>query len=172
MTQTNDLAQRSAIAAAKLARVTEELEAAQSDVALLERLKSAQDRVKRLLPEQEAALAEAAAAKDAESLAREEQRFAGLAGISVKDVRPEDNVTRSTFEISYTRLAYDFEARTQVPSDHTVTGFLALPDEVFAFLIAKHPDKIPAKIMDLCPSNPTTAFERYFMALRRGFVSK
>lgn len=174
MTNTADLSERSRVADERLTRVTAELTAAQDDVALLERLSGAQARVKSLLLEQETAMEEAEAARAAQQAQREEARFAGLIDVNVtkRDTpgSPSASVTRAQFVITYTRSDYDFQTGGNRPTEHSATGFMAVPDNVFAFLIAKHPEKIPPEIMALCPGNPTAAFERYFMALRRGYV--
>lgn len=176
MTNTNtaDLSERSRVADERLTRVTAELTAAQDDVALLERLSGAQARVKALLLEQETAMEEAEAARAAQQAQREEARFVGLIDVNV--VRQDDpgtpsaSLTRAQFVITYTRLDYDLQAGSNRPTEHSVTGFMAVPDNVFAFLIARQPEKIPPEIMALCPGNPTGAFQRYFLALRRGYV--
>jgi len=93
-----------------------ELAEARQDVALLLRLKDAEDRVKRLIPEYEKALAadekteaakvEAAAAKEQ---AARDARFAGLTDLRIVEVADKlgSGVLSSSFRITYKQLAWN-----------------------------------------------------------------
>jgi len=158
-------------ATATLTRINADLAEAQQDLALLERLKAAPDRVKRLTADQARAVKERDAAATAEQKASAEARFKGLSDLRVVDTTPEEGVLRSGFTVSYIRIAYDADTGQNVPQPVTISGFGGLPDNVYALLIERHPDRIPAKIMALAPGDPTTAFARYFRGLSRGFLA-
>ncbi|MBA3678494.1 MAG: hypothetical protein H0W74_14020 [Sphingosinicella sp.] len=171
MTDTANPGERTLSAASNLFRVMQELSEAQADVALLERLKGAEARVKRLTAEQQTAVAEQDAAMTAEAEAAEAAKFQGFTDITVKDKRPaESNVLTSTFQITYTRLTFDMDANASVPMPHTCNGFGELPNLAFDYLVDKYPQRIPAKIMALAPGEPREAFKRYFMGLKRGYL--
>lgn len=157
-------------AAENLFRIERELKEAEADVALLERLKKAEDRAKSLRAERTAASDKLTAARDAEDKARKANRFAAFQSIEVRDRIPGEGLLRSSFEITYSRLTYDMNANASYPQSFTVMGFKGLPDDAFAYLLYAHPEKVPAKIMALAPNDPQLALERYFVALRRGFV--
>jgi len=166
---TNTIA-RSRIAAADLDRINLDLAAAQADLDLLERLKSAGDRVARLTAEQGKATKERDKALAAEAKAAEATRFAHISDVQVTE-HPEtvrENVIRSSFTITYTRVAWN--GFTSAPAQHSVTGFGILPPDVLDYLIDRCPERIPAKIMALSPDNPRDAFRRYFSSQRRGFI--
>lgn len=147
------------------------LREAEQDVALLERLSGAEARVKALTAD----LAKAKSAEEKATAARVQAaydaRFADLSDIRVIDTTPDEGVLRSGFTITYTRTAYDMDRQENVPSPISISGFGGLPDNVFAFLQERHPDRIPEKIMSLAPGDPTEAFNRYFRGLRRGYVA-
>jgi hypothetical protein len=160
----------SRIATAKLERITAELIEARADVAMLERLKSANDRVARLTAEQEKAIKARDKVLAAETKANDERRFASISNVSVTDGKTAaENVVRSTFTITYSKPAFD--GRSTRVREHTCEGFGPLPPEVLDYIIEKRPDLIPAKIMALAPDSPRDAFRRYFVALRRGYVA-
>lgn len=162
---------RSRIAAAELARITAELDDARADVALLERLKSATDRVARLTAEHQKATAARAKALAAEAKANDERRFAGISDVSVA-VHPKttgENVVRTNWTITYTSPAWD--GRVTRLMEHSVESFGALRPEVLDYIIEKRPDLIPSKIMALAPDSPRDAFRRYFVSVRRGYVA-
>ena len=154
-----------------LARVSANLAEAEQDLALLERLKSAGDRVKRLTADKEKAVKDRDAALATERKVREAARFGGLSDLRVLDATPAEGVLRSAFSINYTRVAYDMDTGQNVPQPVTISGFGGLPDNVFALLVERHPDRIPAKIMALAPNDPKEAFARYFRGLTRGFIA-
>jgi hypothetical protein len=162
---------RSLAAAAELDRINTELKAALDDFALLERLKSATDRVKRLTAEQEKAIKERDKALAAEAKAAEASRFADIREVTVTE-HPEtvrEHVLRANYTIKYVRLTWD--GRTSAPAQRSADGFSALPSDVMDYLIERRPERIPAKIMALAPDRPRDAFNRYFASLRRGHVA-
>lgn len=171
MTQTTELTQRRIEAEAALHRIAEELSRAQQDAELFVRLKAAADLAKRLEPQFSSAMDTLAAAKAAEKDAIDEARFADLVDIEVRETPATvaESVLRTSFEVTYTRNQYNMSADATVPTPVQVTGFEGLPDNVFAFLLTKHPNKIPNKIMAFAPGDPEAAFTRYFRDLRRGW---
>ena len=161
---------RGLAASAELDRIAAELIEAQADLDLLERLKSAADRVARLTAEHEKGTKALAKAKATEAKAAEASRFAHISDINVTE-HPEtvrEHVLLASFTISYTRVAWD--GRRSVPAQHSVTGFGILPPDVLDYLIDRQPNRIPAKIMALAPDNPRDAFRCYFASQRRGFI--
>jgi len=155
-----------------LTRVSVELAAANEDVALLERLKSAPDRAKRLASEHAKALAERKAAIAADDKARTEARFAPFQSIHVADLKPEMSLIAAPFRIKYTRGTYDIYAKSNVPTEHTAESFGQLNKDAFDYLLERHPDRIPARIMALAPGDPHAAFEEYFIGIRRGYMTR
>ena len=155
--------------AAELASINAELEAAREDMTLLERLKSAADRVTRLTAEQEKKLAAHRAAVATEAEAKVDARFAGISDVQVTDSTPMETVLRSSFQITYVRPAWD--GYRTVPKRQSANGFGVLAPEVLDYLIARCPERIPAKIMALAPENPRRALDRYFVGVRRGYIA-
>jgi hypothetical protein len=157
---------RSLMAAADLDRITVELDVAREDLALLERLKSAHDRVNRLTTEREKAIKERDRALAAEAKAVKAKRFAGITDLRVSETHTGEHVLRSSWTIQWTKPAWD--GRATLPRQHSCEGFGGLPTDVFDYLIEERSDLIPAKIMALDPSDARKAFHRYFLGLRRG----
>lgn len=156
--------------AANLDRITADLAAAQADADLLERLKSAGDRLKRLTAEHDKAAADHRKAVASEAKAAEANRFAGISNIRVAESPNSlgENVVRSSWTISYTKPAWD--GYVTAPREHSVDGFSVLPSDVLDCIIEKCPERIPAKIMALAPDDAGEAFGRYFLAMKRGYV--
>ena len=163
--------QRPDAATMNLARIAAELEEARADVALLERLKSANDRVTRLTTEQEKATKARDKALAAQAKAEKEARFAGISDVGVSE-SPEtvrENVIRSSFTITYTKPTWN--GRSSPPTRHSVASFGTLPPDVLAYLVDVRPDLIPAKIMALSPDSPRDALRRYFASCKRGYLA-
>lgn len=158
-------------AAIDVTRISAELEEAQRDLALLDRLKSAPDRGKRLMAEQEKAIAAHKKAVDALARVKKDDRFVGFGEITVRDLRADLGLLSSTFETTYVNSVYDSHTRQSEPKSFTVLGFPALPDNVFLYLLEANPAKIPQKITSLYPSDPKIAFERYYRGLNKGYIS-
>lgn len=166
---TTKTSRSSRVLAAELSAITADLEEARKDMALLERLKSAADRVTRLTAEQTKTVTARDAALVTEAKVKQEARFAGIEQVEVTDNTPNDNVVRSSFTISYVRPTWD--GRSSVPRQHTVNGFALLVPEVLDYLIERCPERIPAKITALAPEDIRLAFNRYFVSVRRGYVA-
>jgi hypothetical protein len=161
---------RSLMAAADLERITVELDVAREDLALLERLKSAQDRLNRLTADHAKATKELDKARAADAKAAKAARFAGISDLTVTE-SPDtvrEHVLRADWTIGWTSPTWD--GRCTLPTRHSIGGFGALPPDVFQYLIECCPERIPAKIMALAPDNPRAAFHRYFTGLKRGSI--
>lgn len=111
-----------------------------------------------------------AASRAAQEKLDNDARFAGLSGITVTDKTPDETTLRSSFEITYVSLIYDMYANASLPFPSTVVGFDALPEHVLAYLLERHPEQIPAKIIRLA-ANPADALNRFFMGLKRGYLT-
>lgn len=111
-----------------------------------------------------------AASRAAQEKLDNDARFAGLSGITVTDKTPDETTLRSSFEITYVSLIYDMYANASLPVPSTVVGFDALPEHVLAYLLERHPEQIPAKIIRLA-ANPADALNRFFMGLKRGYLT-
>lgn len=137
---------------------------------MLERLKSAVDRVKRLSIDYDKASAARDKAVAAEAKAREVERFAGISNVRVTQSPHTlgENVLRAAFTIEYTKPRWNMYET--VPTDYSVDGFGPLPPEVLDYIIVKQPGLIPAAIMALAPDSPVDAFRQYFVGLRRGYL--
>lgn len=152
-------------------RIGAELEQAQRDVALLQRLKAAEANAERLAAELRKAQDELAEAMAAEVRARLDAKFAGFHDITVTESNPHNSsgVLQTAFGITVTRQS--FNGYGEAPETFTYAGFRALPSDALEYLVVKHPERIPASIMELAPNDPEEAFGAYFMGLRRGYLS-
>ena len=154
--------QGSLCAAMDLEQISAELEKAQADVAMLERLK-------RLSIEYGKASAARDKAIASEAKAIEAERFAGIGNVRVTQSANTigENLLRSAFTIAYTKPRWDMYEMVQTP--YSVDGFGPLPPEVLDYIILKRPSLIPSAISALNPDCPTDAFRQYFLILRRGY---
>lgn len=151
--------------------LTRELEEACQDLALFNRLAGAAGRVEELTVAHGHALAEQARTEAVAASAASAARFVGLSDIQVTRTGPEhENLVRASFKISWTRTGDDGRGET-LSKRVTAQGFRALGPVEFAFLIERHPAQIPAEIIALAPGDPFAAFDAYFSALRRGYIS-
>ena len=151
-----------------------ELAAAKADLAQWERLATAADRVKALTASFDKARAAQAKADEAAAKEAAEARFAGLSNVRVTENAGlsgcSGGVLRTSWRVTWDAPAFDPDTMTSPPRKHSVVGFTALAPNVMAFLIEKHPERIPAEIMALAPGNPAAAMNEYFNALNRGYV--
>lgn len=148
--------------------IAADLEAAKADLALLERLTSAAERVNVLTTAFDKARTAQAKADEASAKEAAEARFKGLANIRVTG-SGDDNLLREHFTINWTGQVYDMYSMTSAPIEMQREGFVSLPDNVLAFLVEKHPDRIPAKITALRPGDPAAAMTEYLRACQRGY---
>ena len=96
-------------------------------------------------------------------------RFIGLHSVNVTDKNPSEAVLGTSFQVDYVIDSYDMYSRGSTTETRTLMGFSGLPHNVLAYLIEREPHKIPAKITRLA-AEPSDAFERYFIALKRGML--
>lgn len=154
-----------------LQTITRELEEARQDDALFQRLRGAAVRVEELSVAHGHALAEQARVEAAAASAAHAARFVGLSDLQItRGGATDENLVRASFAISYT-VTRDHGDGWPSSKRHTINGFRALDPLLFAFLIEEHPERIPAEIKALAPSDPHAAFDEYFTALRRGYCS-
>lgn len=140
---------------------------AQADMVLLDRLNGAADRLATLTALQADIVAQQGLIHDRAAKARQDAMFAKFSTVDISDKYPEENVIRSSFTVTYTISSWN--GRESVPKQVTSVGLLCLPDNLLAYLIEKHPSKIPAKIANLA-ADPYDAFERYFVGMSRGHL--
>lgn|GEM_PF-764658 len=164
--------------------LAQEIDQAQEAIALGQRIKDAPALLKLLIAEQEKtqaahdkeqAVAEAAKIKEVEDMhiAAQEAQFAGLSDLNITETQDAKSasVLSSRFHIQWTRPVWNSAANATLPEPTAVGGFTALEPRVLAWIVQRHPDKIPASIMALAPGNVDEALDRYFVALRRGFLA-
>ena len=156
-------------AAHDLELITNALQAAHIDLELLERLKSAADRVKRLTSEQEKTKALHGRSLVAEAKAAKLRSFASISDVRVTDNTPEQTAIRSTFTVHWTKPTWDGYSTTPMPQ--SVGGLGVCPPDVLEYLIERCPDRIPAKIIAFAPNCPREAVERYFLSVQRGYFA-
>lgn len=170
--------------ALSLDTIATQLEEAKADLALAQRIQTAPDRVKTLTPLYEKALrayesakakmqANDAALRAAAEKALADARFAGLSDLCIEervDIK-NPHVLKNTYVISWTHPVWGAEENETLPAPCTAKGFGFLPPDVLAWIIERHPEKVPASIMDLAPGDVEAALTRYFIALRRGYLA-
>lgn len=145
---------------------------AQADLALFQRLSDAADRVEVLTVAHDKAKAAHDKAEADKAKADEEARFAGLRDLRITETTDSKSpgVLSSRFYISFTRGMYNADAHATVPQAVTLPGFTSLEANVLAWIVQRHPDKIPASIMALAPGDADAALGIYFAGLRRGYL--
>lgn len=143
------------------------IEQAKADVALLNRLNGAAARIVALITLQASIIAEQGLIHDRAAKARQDAMFAKFSTVDITDKYPDENVIRSSFEISYTVSSWD--GRQTNAKRVTSAGLLSLPEGLLECLIERHPSKIPAKIAQLA-ADPYDAFDRYFVGMSRGHL--
>jgi hypothetical protein len=151
-----------------VARLTSELESAEGDVALLQRLKAAEAEAKRLTAELATAKAALAEADVAAEQAARSAIYAPFEGITVEE-RGDGHILHKQFFIHVNRK--EFDGYEDTPQTRTYQGFQALSADAFSYLIERQPEQIPGSIMALSPGDPWDAFDQYITAKRRGFLS-
>lgn len=150
--------------------IAADLADAKADLVLWERLTSAADRVKALVASYDKAKAAQAKADEAAAKEAAEARFAGLSDLRVIKGGDGHLLSPSTWRIAWTQPVYDMYSGTSIPETLGRNGFRALPDNVLAFLIEKHPEQVPAEIMALAPGDAAEAMTEYFRACERGYT--
>ncbi|WP_230482168.1 hypothetical protein [Sphingomonas sp. Leaf21] len=110
-----------------------------------------------------------AAALADEQVEARTQRLARFSDIRV-EVKPGDNLLRSSFTIKYMKDTWDMAAKASLPKQHECDGFSALDDDAYEYLLTEKPNAIPASIMALAPGKPAEAMNTYLRAKQRGYV--
>jgi hypothetical protein len=154
---------------AEVQRLSAALRQAQDDVALMHRLKTAEADAKRLEVELSAAQAALIAATTDAILVQRAAGFANFEDITITETGTEPGILHRNFGITVKRKAWD--GYNTVSENQDFGGFANLPKDAFAYLVAVHPDRIPASIMALAPDDPTEAFAEYFIGQRRGYLT-
>jgi hypothetical protein len=154
---------------ATVERLGAELIQARQDVALMQRLKNAEADAKRLAVELRTAQEELVQVNTAEVQAHRAAAYASYKDITVSGGAADASVLDTTFVITVTSLTYN--GWETVPEILTYSGFRTLPREAVGYLLEVHPEQIPAKIKALAPGDNYEAFDRYFTALRRGYLT-
>ena len=98
-------------------------------------------------------------------------KFGDMAVTVTTEAGETANPIRSRYAITYEQRAYNTNTRRSDMVQRTTNGFAMLDTEAMAYLIERKPEAIPALIMDLAPGNPEAAFDQYFMAMRRGYLT-
>jgi hypothetical protein len=88
------------------------------------------------------------------------------------EVKPGDNLLRSSFTIKYMKDTWDMQAKASLPKQHECDGFSALDDDAYEYLLTEKPHAIPASIMALAPGKPAEAMNTYLRAKQRGYVGE
>lgn len=153
--------------------IAADLEAAEKDLALLERLNSAKKRVAQLTKDLKAAQAaedreEAAKAEAAE--AAQKAQMAAITNIRVVAANAGTGPLHRDWQITFTRPAWDYTVNMTRPMDVTVQGFLNLArlyPLALRALIENFPERIPHEIASLA-DDPNEAIEIFLAAQQRG----
>ena len=155
-----------------LNEIETQLSAAQADLDLFQRLQSAAALVKTLTAARDKGAAAHAKAEAEKAKAAEDTRFAGLRDLTITETpnHKAPGILSTRFNIQYTCNAFDSAAGATLPQRVSITGFTSLERNVLAWIVQRHPNKIPASILALAPGNIDAALDRYFTALRRGFL--
>ncbi len=106
-----------------------------------------------------------------EQLEARNLRLARFSDIRV-EVKPGDNLLRSSFTIKYMKDTWDMQAKASLPKQHECDGFSALDDDAYEYLLTEKPHAIPASIMALAPGKPAEAMNIYLRAKQRGYVGE
>jgi hypothetical protein len=85
------------------------------------------------------------------------------------EYKPGNNLISTGFVIHYKQDSYDHNLRMTVPMDHKCSGFAALADNAYEYLVTVKPEAIPAEIMALAPGNPSQAMSVYLQGKARGY---
>lgn len=156
------------------AAILAELEAAQKDLARFKQLQAAEKRVEQLTADYEKARARQDREDAAALAAVKEARFAGLSDIRVHPASDKllGSELYANHRVTWRAPKYDPRSGSTPVGQHEAFGLLALPENVLAFLVERHPEQIPAAIMEFAPGNPWGALEALYATRRRGYAVK
>lgn len=150
-------------------QLTADLEAARADAALFERLSGAAAQIAPLAAKLEQAQADLEATRVSDAEAERQALLDTFSDIEVVS-EGDDNLLRRGYKITVTRKQFDGYENTL--TSRTYRGFKSLPFEVFVYLIERRPELIPTDILEFAPNNAWDAFDGYFIALQRGYISR
>lgn len=97
-----------------------------------------------------------------------DERLGRFSDIRV-EYKPGDNLISTAYVIHYKHDAYDHDLRMTVPMDHKCSGFAALADAAYEYLVTVKPEAIPPEIMALAPGKPHDAMSVYLAGKARGY---
>ncbi|WP_109354612.1 hypothetical protein [Sphingorhabdus sp. EL138] len=165
---TRDLANR-------ITSITQDLNAANADVALLQRLKDAEVNAKRLERELTDMQKDLSVALADEHDAKQQAAFANIRNMAITSSAPVEDLNpgllKMTYKVTYETLSYDSSTRRNLWRANSAHSIRYLPDTALKYLIEAKPELIPQRIMDLAPGKPAEAIHQYIQAIRRGYLS-
>jgi hypothetical protein len=145
---------------------------AQNNAALYEQLKAASGEAARITKRCSELTDTLAKVREAEAKAERVAAHAPFKGMTIT----EDNDGRSVgllskrFIIQYTTPRFNHTLGHNEPVQIRHNGFGEMTDAAFRYMMEAKPELIPHAIMQLAPDNAQLAFERYFVAQRRGYL--
>lgn len=159
----------------ELNNLLKQLQAAQTDAALFERLQAAPVLAARLAVEYDQ-LAEATEQQENERRAAEvEAEYAKIRNLAVSvrsgNSMGDPGLLGRGYDITWTTPGYDSRGEPE-PRKMRCDAFITLYENhpyVFDYLRYEAPHLIPADIMELAPGNPSAAFNEYFISRKRGY---
>lgn len=159
------------------AAIAAQLDQAKADLARWQALRGAEALVKKLQCQYDEAKEAHERQAEADAKAAQEARFALLSNLSVTEISPvnggdPDNLSHRRWRIGWTKPVFNSRIDENVPQNFRIDGFRAIPEDVYEFLVVKHPELVPDAIMELAPGNPHEAFREYFLGRRRGYFSR
>lgn len=159
----------------RVTSTTEQLNAANADVALLQRLKDAEANTKRLTRELTDTQRDLATAIADEYAAKQKTAFANIRNMTITASAPADEpnpgLLKMTFTVNYEALSYDYSSRQNLWRSVSAIGIRHLPAKELAYLTEAKPEIIPHLIMELAIGNPAEAVSRYIQGLQRGYLT-
>ncbi|MEQ8411428.1 MAG: hypothetical protein RIC51_05195 [Erythrobacter sp.] len=160
----------------EITRLRAELEAAQDDLELAERMRTAKTRLSQLTDALAAAEEAEKEAQAAAAKAAREERLRGISNMRVTDVTSQASqsaqggLLHRVWQIDWDAPKWDQRVNASPIGQHTMRGFGALPGNVMEYLLDEAPEQIPAKIMALAPGDPRAAMSEYLDARQRGYT--
>ena len=97
-----------------------------------------------------------------------DERLGRFSDIRV-EYTPGINLISTAYTIHYKQDSYDHNLRKTVPMDHKCSGFAALADNAYEYLVTVKPEAVPAEIMALAPGKPHEALSAYLAGKARGY---
>lgn len=159
---------------ARLAENAAELQRAQADAELYERLTKARAETARLQKAGAELTASLSKALEAEAKADRKAAEARFRNLSITTTYPSadrpSGVLNARFTIRWESPKWNYRTGENELTAHQSDGFPALAGDAYAYIMEHRTDLIPAVIMELAPGDPEAAMSRYFTARRRGYA--